>query len=85
VSALARSFIEAEVNRRAAQDIADADSRVVGLAALIASEHVVLMVASVLPEGDRRMRSLGERAALAAEERLALVRWPVRDSNEAGA
>jgi hypothetical protein len=44
------------------------------LAALIASEHAVLMVASVLPEGEQRMRSLAERAAGAAEERLALVK-----------
>ena len=42
------------------------------LAALTASEHAVLMVASVLPEGERRMRSLAERATVAAGERLAL-------------
>ena len=42
------------------------------LAALTASEHAVLMVASVLPEGEHRMRSLAERATVAAEERLAL-------------
>jgi hypothetical protein len=42
------------------------------LAALLAAEHAVLMVASVLPEGERRMRELGQRASLAAEERLAL-------------
>ena len=42
------------------------------LAALTASEHAVLMVASVLPEGERRMRSLAERASEAAGERLAL-------------
>ena len=41
------------------------------LAALLAAEHAVLMVASVLPEGERRMRELGQRAAIAAEERLA--------------
>ena len=34
------------------------------------------MVASILPEGERRMRSLAERAAEAAEERLALFRRP---------
>ncbi len=44
------------------------------LAALTACEHAVLMVASVLPEGEHRMRSLAERAAEAAEERLALFR-----------
>jgi hypothetical protein len=42
------------------------------LAALTASEHAVLMVASVLPEGELRMRSLAERATEAAGERLAL-------------
>ena len=46
------------------------------LAALTAAEHAVLMVASVLPEGERRMRSLAERAAEAAEERLALFSRP---------
>ena len=46
------------------------------LAALTAAEHAILMVASILPEGDRRMRSLAERAAEAAEERLALFRRP---------
>jgi len=44
------------------------------LAALTASEHAVLMVASVLPEGEDRRRSLAERAVEAAEERLALFR-----------
>ncbi len=44
------------------------------LAALVAAEHAVLMVASILPEGERRMRELGSQAARAAEERLALVR-----------
>jgi hypothetical protein len=46
------------------------------LAALTAAEHAVLMVASILPEGERRMRSLAERAAEAAEVRLALFRRP---------
>ena len=44
------------------------------LASLAAAEHAVLMVASVLPEGERRMRSLAERATVAAGERLALFR-----------
>lgn len=44
------------------------------LAALMAAEHAVLMVASVLPEGQQRMSELGPRAAAAAEERLALLR-----------
>lgn len=42
------------------------------LATLAAAEHAVLMVASILPEGQRRMRELSEAAALAAEARLAL-------------
>ncbi len=42
------------------------------LAALLAAEHAILMVASVLPEGERRMREVGQRATAAAEERLAL-------------
>ena len=44
------------------------------LAALVASEHAVLMVASVLPEGQRRMRELGAQAAAAAEERIGLFK-----------
>jgi len=44
------------------------------LAALTAAELAVLMVASVLPEGQRRMHELATEAALAAEERLALFR-----------
>jgi hypothetical protein len=43
------------------------------LAALLAAEHAVLMVASILPEGERRMRALAERASAAAAERLATV------------
>jgi len=42
------------------------------LATLVASALVVLMVASVLPEGEQRMRSLAQRACQAAEERLAM-------------
>ena len=44
------------------------------LAGLTAAEHAVLMVASVLPEGERRMLSLAGQAVQAAEERLALFR-----------
>jgi len=44
------------------------------LAALVAAEHAVLMVASVLPEGQRRMRELDAQASAAAEQRLALFR-----------
>jgi hypothetical protein len=46
------------------------------LAALTAAELAVLMVASVLPEGQRRMRELAPEAAHAAEEHLALFRDP---------
>jgi hypothetical protein len=47
---------------------------VAALASLVASEHAVLMVAAVLPDGERRVQELGERAAVAAEERLAMFR-----------
>ena len=46
------------------------------LAALTAAEHALLIVASVLPEGERRVRSLAERATEAAAERLALFEPP---------
>lgn len=42
------------------------------LAALLAAEHSLLLTASVLPEGERRVAALAERAAAAAEDRLAL-------------
>ena len=46
------------------------------LAALTAAEHAVLMVASILPEGEQRMCALAERAGQAAEERLATFSEP---------
>lgn len=46
------------------------------LAGLAAAEHAVLMVASVLPDGQRRMLELAPEAALAAETRLALFKEP---------
>jgi hypothetical protein len=46
------------------------------LAALVASELAALMVASILPNGERRMHSLAERATEAAGERLALFEKP---------
>ncbi len=52
------------------------DETAVSLAALVAAEHSVLMVASVLPEGQRRMHELAQEAALAAEARVALFREP---------
>jgi hypothetical protein len=53
---------------------AGANDSPAALAALMAAEHAVLMVASVLPDGERRMRELAPQAASAAEERLALFR-----------
>ena len=50
------------------------------LAALTAAEHAVLMVASILPEGEQRMRALAERAAQAAEARLAVFSAQETDS-----
>ncbi len=44
------------------------------LAALVAAEHAALMVATVLPDGRRRMQELGAEAAAAAEERLAMFK-----------
>jgi hypothetical protein len=44
------------------------------LAALVASEHALLMVAAVLPDGERRLHELAAPAAVAAEERLAAFR-----------
>ena len=44
------------------------------LAALVAAEHAVLAVASVLPDGERRIQELASQAATAAEARLAMFR-----------
>lgn len=44
------------------------------LAALMAAELAALMVATVLPDGQRRMRELEAQAAAAAEQRLAIFR-----------
>ncbi len=41
------------------------------LAALIATEQTGLMVASILPEGEQKWRSMAARAAKLAEQRLA--------------
>ena len=43
------------------------------LAALLAAEHAVLMVASILPEGERRRQELAAQAAVAAQERIGMV------------
>lgn len=74
VSSLARQLIETELDRKAISEIADKDHALVGLAALNAAELAALMVAAVLPEGQRLMHELGPQAAVAAEERLALFR-----------
>jgi hypothetical protein len=76
---LVRRGLELETQRLTAPGPAEP---LVTLATLIAAEHAVLMVASILPEGERRMLSLGERAAQAAEERLALLRPPASDSED---
>lgn len=76
---LVRRGLDQDAQRPAALT---AENSLVALAALTAAEHAVLMVASILPEGERRMRSLAERAAQAAEERLALLRPNASDSEE---
>ena len=43
------------------------------LATLLAAEHAVLMVASILPEGERRRTELAAQAAVAAQERIGMV------------
>ena len=43
------------------------------LATLLAAEHAVLMVASILPEGERRRQELAAQAAVAAQERIGIV------------
>ncbi|MFI5284491.1 MAG: hypothetical protein ACHQ0J_15405 [Candidatus Dormibacterales bacterium] len=71
-SSAARQLIEAGLRATATTDSAATDHAVVALSALIAAEHAVLMVASVLPDGELRMVELAAKAAQAAEERLAL-------------
>jgi hypothetical protein len=72
VSATARQLIQRALAEEVGQSDAGANHAIVAMSALVAAEHAVLMVASILPEGERRMRELGERASLAAEDRLAL-------------
>jgi len=60
-------------SERSRDSVGQPDS-LTALAALTAAEHAVLMVASVLPEGQRRMHELAPAAAAAAEERLAQFR-----------
>ena len=77
---LAGQALSSEGARRADTTTSTLDSPA-ALAALAAAEHAVLMVASILPDGDRRMHSLAERATTAAGERLALFQ-PPSDSPE---
>lgn len=69
--AIVRQLVAAALKSDAGVEAADSP---LGIAALVAAEHAVLMVASVLPDGERRMHELGPKAAAAAEERLVLVR-----------
>jgi len=69
---LLRQALDADAGQIVAVDSA------ASLAALVAAEHAVLMVASVLPEGERRLHELGPQAAVAAEERLATFREAAR-------
>ncbi|MHB8614114.1 MAG: hypothetical protein ACYDAL_17080 [Candidatus Dormibacteraceae bacterium] len=78
-----RELVRRGLDRDAQQSAAlTAENSLVALAALIAAEHAVLMVASILPEGERRTHSLAERAAQAAEDRLALLRPHASESGE---
>jgi hypothetical protein len=72
LSATARQLIQLGLARDIPPDAAS-DHAIVTTAALVAAEHAVLMVASVLPEGQRRMHELASRAATAAEERVAAL------------
>ena len=71
LSATARQLIQLGLARDVPPLDAASDHAIVAMSALVAAEHAVLMVASILPEGERRMRELAARAAAAAEERLA--------------
>jgi hypothetical protein len=77
-----RSLVVIGLQSERGQALASPADSPASLAALTAAEHAVLMVASILPEGERRMRSLAERAAQAAEERLALFRPRASDSGD---
>jgi hypothetical protein len=79
LSATVRQLVSASLSLEPTSRASDTPA---ALAALVAAEHAVLMVASILPEGERRMHSLAERAAQAAEERLALLRPQATDSAE---
>jgi hypothetical protein len=74
LSTAARQLIEAALERELSSETAATDRGLVSLAGLVAAEHAALMVAAVLPDGERRLRDLAPRAAAAAEERLAMFR-----------
>jgi hypothetical protein len=76
-----RMLLSRALHTEPGQGTAPADQ--LGLAALVAAEHAVLMVVSILPEGEQRMRSLASRASQAAEERLAFVRELVASEESA--
>lgn len=71
LSATVRQLVSVSLSLEPATGACDPPA---ALAALVAAEHAVLMVASVLPEGQRRMHELAPQAVLAAEERLATIR-----------
>ncbi len=72
MSALARQLLEIGLRSPAAR--LDDDHQLVALCALVAAEQALLAVASVLPDGDRRVAELASRAAVAADERLTTFR-----------
>ena len=70
VSATARQLIQLGLAAGSPEHSGAHEHARVALSALVAAEHAVLMVASVLPEGERRRRELGALAIQAAEDRL---------------
>ena len=72
-AAAARMLLRTSLDGFATKSGEPVDSAV-ALAALVAAEHAVLMVAAVLPDGQRRMQVLAAEAAAAAEERQATFR-----------
>lgn len=74
LSATVRQLVSAALARDAeAGGKADSPASV---AALIAAEHTLLVVASILPQGRSLIASLTAEAAAAAEQRLSLVEGP---------
>jgi len=66
IKLLVRQGLDAAKNRRGPESPA-------ALAALVAAEHSLLVVAGILPQGRSLIASLAEEAFAAAEQRLALV------------